>query len=230
MMEKPIHAPGCFAAASVFSHDSNICKACSAFAPCSEASVETLKRIQGLVNVEDLLKKHSVAKAKYQALGQVKFDAVPPANKFAEAAKIAIESREQPKMPVEPVERHTEKVKVMVEIDATTNDIIAKLPVKPRDLAVTLCKRGTLDTMRGDLSAGRNPFATSKPEFMRVVCDALLNGGFTKPQLKKLFMEKLKWGDGTAGSHVAIACALITAFGIVQENEGKLILAPALSV
>lgn len=53
--------PGCFSAASVFLHDSEVCRECMAFSPCADASFKVLEAIKGRVDVTELLKKHEAA-------------------------------------------------------------------------------------------------------------------------------------------------------------------------
>ena len=214
------NAPGCFAAASVFSHDSNICRMCMAFDACAVASLETLEAIQGIVNVKDLLKRHQSAK------------------KLAnEAIKAADEKREasmppgnvEPPLPKKPVERKTQVLQVKFEVSSDEEAIIALLPSKPRDIAIRMCKKGEIEALRNDIAEGRNTFAQSGPAFLRVAVALLLTGGFSKSGLRFALQTELKWSEGTAGSHVSIACALFAAFEIAQEIEGRLVLTPTVS-
>lgn len=208
------HTPACFAAASVFSHDSEVCKSCDTFNECSTASMITLEKIRGIVNVEDIMRRHAKAKKVAQA-ALVEGDKnalrdLPPGNgekKFVET----------------PVKRETKVTSVPFVLSKGEEDIIATLPVKPRKLAVSLCKAGFIEKIKRDLKSGVNTFDTAGPAFIRVALSSLLAGGFTKRALRDRYMVELSHAEDTAASHVSIVCSLVMAFGIAQENEGRII-------
>jgi hypothetical protein len=225
----PATAPACFAAASVFSHDSAVCRQCGAFEECAVASVKTLEAIQATINVSDLLRRHEVARKK------MVLERTTPGQALSVAAQMAAQEDDevvaaQPAnhaaMPAR-VERKTKVEAVTFSASADEATIIASLPKKSAEHATRFIKHGLIDAMRRDLPAGVNTFAQIKPEFMRVVCDALIAGGTTRSALKQRLMNALDWGDATASSHVSQIWPLIVRFHIAVENDGVLTLIPA---
>lgn len=216
-MEKPTNAPGCFAAASVFSHDSEICRRCCAYDACAAASLETLQAIRGVIDVSDLLKRHEKAKrAARQAIRAADEKAsaeLPPGNA-------------QPPLPGA-AERKTEVVKVQFETSADEERVIATLPVKARPIALSFCKSGMLNRIKKELREGRNALAETGPGWLRVAIDRLLAGGFVRSELREAMRQELGWEDSSAGPHTSMTVAMFLAFGIIQETEGRLVLVPA---
>lgn len=128
--------------------------------------------------------------------------------------------------PIAPIQRKTTVEKVSFDIDPLTYSAIATISNKKANAqAITLCKGTTLGQLRADLSAGRNPFP-EQPRWLRLVGSMLCREPFTRAQLKTELMQQLQWTDGTAGSHVAIATALITGLGIAVEEQSSFVLAP----
>lgn len=204
----PAGAPACFAAASVFSHDSNVCRGCPHFAECADASLRTLEAIKGVINVEDLIRRHEKAK---RATTKAVEPSIEPATKPLPAK----------------VERKTQVVKVQFEVDQKDGDVIATLSVKPQEIAIRLCKEGKLRDIRKGLDQNRNALAETGPQFLRVAVDRLLAGGFTRSELREAFKAELGWGETTASSHVSMTLPLFKAFKIAQEVEGRIVLIPA---
>lgn len=198
-------APGCFGAASIYKATSEACIACVANEACGVKSEETLQVLRKYANVDDLL-------------AQFKRD------KIADLP-VAIESQatpavEEPKPIVLP-ERTTKLARPVFPILSDHDAMLAKMSVKAREQGTSLIKANALDGIRSDLQAGVNPFATRSPKYLRVACDMLINGGFTRASLKAALMDQLGWKDGSAGSHVSIVMSLMVSFGLVAENAGK---------
>lgn len=216
-MEKPINAPGCFAAASIFSHDSAICRQCCAFDACAAASLETLASIRSIIDVSDLLKRHERAKKAarqmIQAADEKAAAELPPGNN-------------QPPLPGA-AERKTEVVKVKFDTSADEERVIGTLPVKVRPIALSLCKTGMLTRIKKGLSEGRNALAETGPGWLRVAIDRLLAGGVVRSELREAMRQELGWEDSAAGPHTSMAVAFFLAFGVAQEIEGRLVLVPA---
>jgi hypothetical protein len=208
MIEKS--SPACFGAASVFARDSSICQNCTHFDACGVESLQTLERIKGVIDVSDLFKRHSAARKVSQKALKVadeKADAqLPPGNV----------QRSEPK---EPVIRKTKVAQVKFEVDDATGLVVAKLPVKSREIAIRMCKAGSLEELREDVKVGVNTFKSGGPAFLRVTVDKLLGGGFTRRSLKEAFISELGWSENAASSHVSISCSLLGAFELVKEVE-----------
>lgn len=211
-----MNKPGCFAAASVFAHDSEICKKCQVFEDCSAESFKTLEAIKSLVNVSDLMKRHDAAKraARHCVTGN--------AETPAEASNAAAPQIDRPVTRVTKVERVSYAVPVEHEL------VIAKLPVKPQKQARSLCAEGLIDKIKEGLQEGRNALSESKPRFLSVAVDRLLAGGFSKRDLRESFERELGWGESTASSHVSITLPIFVGFGIAQEISGQFVVAPDL--
>lgn len=218
-------APGCFGAASVYSMDSVVCQGCVAFTTCGDTAIKKLESMRELVDVRDLLARHAAARVKAQNVA-LKPPAAP-APLVPSPIPVA-----QPKATLQPIERKTTSARVTFEISDDDQNVLALIgekSVKTREQAIVLCKTNKINNMRSMLPKGVNPFIESGPKFLSVACDLLLNGGFTKATLKARLIADLAWTDGTAGSHVAIACALLYSFGIITaDTSGAFILNPAL--
>lgn len=214
-MERPTNAPGCFAAASVFAHDSQVCQACPCFDACASASLETLKLIRGAINVEDLIRKHSAVKAK---------------------ANVALKARDEEEAagrtpgnlphPLAPVERKTDVVKV--EFSEEEGDIVANVPEKTKAIAVRLIKEGVVASLRKRYTAGDlTVLDLVEPKWLRVALTNLASGGFEKSKLREEFVELFGWTPATAASHVSMATALLVVFKLATNNGGQVVLSPA---
>lgn len=222
----PVTAPGCYAAPSVFSHDSEVCQHCPAFDACSSACIETLKALRDKINIEDILTKHRAVKS-------AKLEAAQPS---ADEPKLDIAKfLPSVKKPTAPVERTTDRTpKAVHEVPAEMQSIVDGIASKkPRELAAKWCKQGIVSKVRDDLAAGVNPFASqARQNFESVTCDMLLKGVFTKQMLKKAFMAKLgakePWDERTAASHVNIILPAMIAFGFAVETAEGVGLHPSL--
>jgi len=223
--------PGCFASASVFAHDSEVCRACCEFAECSAESLKTLEQIKGLVNVSDLLKRHEAAR---KASG--KFSAPAPQEQpsvvIAGAAPTRKEAPPQPilpKPPTEPVVRKTRVEKVEFEIAPEDEAIISTLPKKPGEHARILCKRNMFEKIKADLQSSRNALRDSSPVFIAIAIDQLINGGCTRKELAAVYMSKTGMKETAAAPHATQAFQILTAFGVAQEIKDRLVTSPAVA-
>lgn len=217
-------APGCFGAASVFSMDSKFCQACVAFSDCSEAALKTLETIRATVNVSDILKRHQAARQKMLDSKQiVTLQPIDP-------SPIPVS---QPKRITKPVERKTSVQRVTFTLSPMAQmlvDEIGKKSNKAKEQAIVLFKQNKVSEMLRLISRGENAFAETGPAYLRVICDMIINGGFTKASYKAQLMKELNWTDGTAASHVFIGVTLVCDFHMVIENAGHYSLKPELSV
>ncbi|MCY1371408.1 hypothetical protein D9M69_585480 [compost metagenome] len=108
---------------------------------------------------------------------------------------------------------------VTLEVDEASQTVIARIGnKKARDQAIALCKANMIDRVRAALTANENPFAERGPAFLRVFCDLLLRGPFTRMQYRERLKADLSWSDGSANSHCAIAQALMTTFGFAAMS------------
>lgn len=220
-MSNTDNKPGCFGAATVFSHDSTVCQACPMFDNCGAASLERLNAIKEIVNVKDLLAKHAKAQK-----GQKPIRDARRQDKVDEAPPPVQESTQKPQI-TEPVERKTQVAKVTFEIDAETKQVIARIPnQKAAQQAIVLCKSNRIEIARQALTDGLNPFNDDGPKYLAVAADLLLAGGFTRQSLKDAYQERLGWTPATASSHVSIVVGLLPAFDIAAQEGDNFVLSP----
>jgi len=215
-------APGCFGAASVFSMDSTYCQGCVAFKECGEAALKVLETIKEAVNVSDVLKRHQAARQK--ALHSKQINISQP----VDPSPIPIT---QPKRSAKPVERKTSLQKVVFVITPAAQlmiDRIGEKNAKAKEQAIILFKQNKVKEMLQAIKKNENAFAESGPQYLRIVCDMILNGGFTKASYKSRLMSELGWTDSSAGPHVSMGVILMTEFRVVVENAGQFTLNPAL--
>jgi hypothetical protein len=209
---RQILAPGCFGAASVFAVDGKVCQDCPAYAACKDASWATLQAIRDRVNVNDLLKRHEKARAA----------ACPPESVATPAVPAS-----QPKPVAKPIERTTRVVKVSFDLSGDQSTLIMKIAnTKAQAMAVSLCKANLITGLRDKLHEGNNPFAEiGEWKHMRIACELLLTGGFTRAELLARLMADLGWTEGTARSQMAQAMAILQTFGIVRLDGDRFVLA-----
>lgn len=211
-MTRPQSAPGCFAAASVFSHDSNICQTCVVFVQCAEESIKTLESIKEMVCVTDIVKQHQKAKKKTES----------QKSEIVAEESLVTESSE-----TTPVNRVTPVSKITFEIDEDQNQALAKITnSKGKEQFVVLCKRGLIDDMKRDLSNGVNTFDKGGPKHFRTVVRLLLEGGCTKSEFRRALVDDHQWSDSAASSHVSMLWPGLIAFGLAMEVESRLVLIP----
>lgn len=215
---KPNNAPACFAAASIFTHDSDVCRQCSAFDACAAASLDTLNQIRHIVNVADLLKRHDKAK-------KVSREAIKAADDKA-AAELP-PGNGQPPLP-QAVTRKTDVATIKFELTAQEEAVVAKLTSKKvQELVVRMLKRGAMVQVKQSIKEKRNTVAQSEPEWLRIAVDHMIAGGFTRTELRESLASKLDWNDGTTGPHASMAALMFKGFGIAQEVEGRVVPSPA---
>lgn len=211
-----MNTPGCFGAASVFSHDSATCQECPHFQECATVSLERLQKISGTIDVTDLLKKHAKAQALVRPLREKR-------QKDVEERDMRVVQRAAP---IEPPQRKTQLEKVVFEIDQETNDLIAKISnKKAQSHALVLCRGQDLEALKAKFSGGENPMPMS-PKWLHQVGEELLRGAMSKQDLKTILGQQQQWSEGTASSHVSIAWAMFLGLGIAVEVKGQLVLSP----
>lgn len=206
-------APGCYGAASVHNPQDEVCQRCEFSQHCGNESRATLDRLKERINVTDLLRRY----IKKPAAAPESPAPAPAASAPVQAARAVPVARS----PVVPV-RVTPLARVVAAEVPDEDKLLGSLPVKPREIAQRLLRAGRVDAIKNDVQAGRNPFAQSKPDFLRVAFDRLLAGGCSRSALKQCFQDQLDWSDGTAGSHAGITTSLFLWLGIVRENGSTL--------
>lgn len=223
--------PGCFASASVFAHDSEVCRACGVFTECSAKSLETLEQIKGLVDVSDLLKRHEAAR-KASGKFSAPVDKVQPQPIVISGACPPRSDIPPPilqKPPVTPVERKTRVEKVEFEITPEDEAILSTLPKKPGEHARILCKRNMIEKIKAELQAGCNALRDSTPVFVSIAIDQIINGGCTRKELASVYLGKTNMSESAASPHATQAFQILIAFGIAQEKGDRLVINPALA-
>lgn len=210
-------APACYGAISCFAKDSEHCKRCVAYVSCEEQSYQTLVAIKNVVNVDDLLRKHEKARL------------VQKAKRDKLRAEMNVKAEQtaytKPKTP-EIVQRATKQEKVVFEITEQDEAIIMSLPIKAQPFALTLIKSGMMEEIKAGVKEGVNKISRKKPVWLAKTVDLLLDGGFTKAELKTYLVLQLNWSDNSAGAHVSLGIALLCGFGIAQEESGRVVAVP----
>ena len=226
-MEKPSDAPACFAAASVFAHESAMCKRCCAYDACTDASYETLQAVQTRVDVRDLLRKHQAARAIMGKLPEPNEPTLAPKAETDEAQKRPF----KPRLPT--IER---KTRVAYQAEAFTDheqELLSQSRNKhTKALAKLLWSVGLTATLiYTELRKGTNPCDDAAPRYFSVLCDLLIRGEVTRPLLREELEKRgAKSGGGqspsTAASHASFLFEFVKLFGIAQEKSGALVLSP----
>lgn len=215
-LQERVNGPACFAAASCFAYDSEVCKSCTLYVECGKASMQTLERLQEVINVKDIIKRHEKAR-----LSCIKKLADEDALARAERKPGNIE-RDVPKG----IERETPIENVQFDLTAEQSKLIEKLPVKAQSFAVTLCKSGMIDQIKNDLAQNKNALQDKGPRWIALAIDMLLKGGFKRSELKQALITGMTWGDSTAGSHTSLVVKIFLIFNIaVENNQGCLVTA-----
>jgi hypothetical protein len=208
-------APGCFGAASVYSMDSEVCGACPATNQCRQAAYSTLELIKDRISVSDIMALHEKARQKMRQMAALQSSATPSPTP-------------QPAPVTKPVLRKTPVVSVKFELSADQKTCLARITnKKAQEFAMTLCSTNIMNKIKDQLAKGVNPFP-GKPDLVRITCDMLLNGGFTKASLMKRLMDECGWTEGTAGSQRAIIFSCLEAFDFLQAKGEHYTLSPTL--
>lgn len=190
-------APGCYG--SVVSYDSSdeFCIACSHFNKCGDESYKTLQSLRDVIDAEAVIKKHDKQRIKAEKGVVIK-----------EAEKSV-------------------SLKPRGEVKLTRGDIELIRSIgkkKPMQRAMNLIKRGMNgDYIKKAMNVGKNPFVDEPPHFLAVACRLIMNGGFSKLELAKAYQNdrKTSMSVKTAYSQVAIVVALLPAFGVIEEFDGR---------
>jgi hypothetical protein len=198
-----IGVPGCFGFPTCFKHTSDTCLACPAFATCEVKVAEKMKSMSKKMDLKDFIIRHESASIKagipLVASSNVELDINRPIKR---------------KQPVAIVKRaYTKAEEVLLE----------SLPKKVVAFGKQLIDSGLAVTARETLLGGSNPFPYDGKRFLHLACTMLLSDGFTRQELKALYMTN-GMSDGTAASHVSMALALFKTFGIAVETGNKIIL------
>lgn len=209
-------APACFGAISCFAKDSEHCKLCVAYEQCEKQSFATLQSIKNIVNVDDLMRKHLKARQETEEKRK---------NAIEEAKKAQKDYSQQPKMPTA-VERATKVEKIVFEVTEQDQSIVMTLPVKAQFFAITLIKSGIMSEIKNGVKTNTNALKDKKPAWMSKSIDLLINGGFTRSELKNHLMKELSWSDNSAGAHVSLAIAILCGFSVAQEKSDRIVTAP----
>lgn len=214
--DAPANAPACYAAPSIFSRDSEVCRMCPTFSQCEEASLKTLQELRKSIDVTDLLARHAQARKKT-------VEAVEPTEpatnlKFLPSIK----------PPSSPVIRKARIEPATFTIEDDIQQVIDNLNKNPATLVRRLAKAGVIGLVRQELAEGRNPLPEDKWTWISIACQKLAEGGYTKQSLVMAYMTKMEWKETTANSHFVIVTPAFKALGLIVESEGKFVVNPAI--
>jgi hypothetical protein len=124
---------------------------------------------------------------------------------------------------VAPLTRTTSGEKLNLALTVTDHDLLARMPAKVRVKVEQMMKRGQDLAGREALKRGENPFPFVGSQYQHVACEMLLAGGFTRSELRRRFMDRLGWTEGTAYPHVTTVVWMFLALGFAEEVRGKLV-------
>lgn len=124
---------------------------------------------------------------------------------------------------VTPLTRTTSGEKVRMALTQQDFALIKQMPAKVRQKVELLMKQGKDVAAREALLRGENPFPFAGAGYLHVACELLLAGGFTRAELRKTYMQRLGWTEGTAYSHVSAVVAIFPALGIAEEIAGRFV-------
>ena len=71
------------------------------------------------------------------------------------------------------------------------------------------------------LAKRKNAIACKKPVWFVKTVQLLVDGGFTKAELKVYLMRELGWADGSAAGHVSLGIVILTAFGLAARDSSE---------
>jgi len=123
-----------------------------------------------------------------------------------EKVRLKIQSFERSKLPEKALNSSYRLISDAISFD--------RLPVKVRPIAMKLSKE--LEDIKQALSVKGKAKCT--PRFMNIAINQL-NKGFTKKELKAIYIEELDWSDGTAASHVSMATKVIEALKVGRVDS-----------
>lgn len=110
------------------------------------------------------------------------------------------------------------KALVTERVSLTTEQaiLVRSLPVKPAKIAKTLMGRGV--DLKASLRMRVNPFNNH----LQVPCAMLMEGGFTKRELKSAMMAaNRRWTERTAEGQVSVAFALLDGLDCLEQRNGR---------
>ncbi len=117
-------------------------------------------------------------------------------------------------------QREGRKVTGKVVITPDQKRLIDAMPVKPARIATALMGRGI--DIKASLLCGENPFSKNTPAFLRVPCAMLIDGGFTKAELKEALLDQFPaWNERTAEGQLSVAFALLCGLDCVEGRAGR---------
>jgi hypothetical protein len=212
-MNAEAKAPGCFGSPSMHAMDSAHCQKCVAYTECGKVAHETLGNLAQVMDVADLMKRHAAARKKY-----------------AKPAPVVTELFEAGTLPDMPLQLCRKPTVVKYDVDEKTMELIGGIKnAKARTQALALARANMVERSIEALADGKNPFEQTPPKFLKVACDQLLLGGFTKADLKAQYVQSLGNTAETAAWNVTMAVSVLGAFRITQQVGKRFVLNPVLA-
>lgn len=203
-MSDMLNKPGCFGSPSVYTAESVHCMRCASYKDCGPASIDSLERIKGLVDVQDLIQRHRQARQKSIKSSASK-DIDDKKAQWEESAKsLADDERREPQV------RTTERVKIAVK-----NELLSMtLGNEAREIAVKIIRSNAIGVALEMLRKGINPFVQTRHRLLIQTGDLLVSGGFTKAQLVKFCKDELGWEARESEMHVSTLIAILSKSGV----------------
>lgn len=205
-----MHKPGCFGSASIYSADSDVCRACPASGECAGAALETLKRIRATVNVDALIARHRQARP----LSPAKPPVQTATQQAAAPATPAPVAAQQPALLLRVLNALPERDRALVAGIKNT---------KAQQIAVTLLANGELSGAAGRLAKGQPAMSTGRPKWLAEHFAAVQAQGVIDRIALRQHMERaMQWNTATAEAHASMFIAIAAGLRLVGF-DGKTI-------
>ena len=213
----PNAKPLCFGSPSVFSLESDTCKACSCFAVCHDAAYLKLKVMSKSINVDDMLARFEQSTSRAEL--------TPFKTVDAQTTPVVEDSL---KLSVALPERTTKLARVKVDLTPADQALIGGMPKKVQVKLRRLMQLNIDKLARAGIGTRTNPFPFVGNGYLHVAYDMLIHGGFTRATLRQCLQQKLGWTEGTAFPHVTAVTWLFPAMQISVEERGVFLPNPKL--
>lgn len=186
--------PGCFGMLMAYDKNDDHCLACQYRDDCGDKAYERLHALRDIIDVEKRISAENKDRVKQ--------------GKSIQESRLV---QSKPRGDITLTDEHLDVVKRIGNKKAVAR-------------AINLLRRGIDGSyMKNAMRRQINPFSQEPPYFLYLACELLMNGGFDKMQLAKLFVrdEQAKMSIKTAYSHVAITLPILKEFGVVKEIGGR---------
>lgn len=104
-------------------------------------------------------------------------------------------------------------------LSAEQQAVVAGLSQQTGSLVRQLFEKGWFQFARREMAAGRNP---GHRNWQRILCQALMDGGITRPALIQAYQQQLGLTPGSAKVRAHKAVTVFRAGGLLTERNGRI--------